>query len=347
MATTNELPTGQTALIVLGMHRSGTSALTGVLGLMGCELPKGLMPPDRNNPKGYFESLKTCYFNDELLGSLGSSWDDWRSLGSDWSNSPGLQQFHRRAAAIITEDFGTPQTFVLKDPRICRLLPFWTRVLDDANVSSLFVFVHRDPHEVAASLARREGSLEVMGLLRWLRHVLDAEAGSRGRPRVFVSYDLLLQDWRDVVRHIGTKLNFAWPRSIERAAPAIEEFLSNDLRHFSSGGHEHNREAADGWIEKVHTILDGWVTHGESEKDYATLDAVRDALGSATSMFESLLQHTEQQRAEAQAMREEIELRLAHLETRNMALETSTSWRITAPLRWTLLATRGLRKPAS
>ena len=64
------------ALLVLGMHRSGTSALTGLLGEAGAALPKTQLPANKDNPKGYGESKVFMTFNEDVLGRIGSSWDD-------------------------------------------------------------------------------------------------------------------------------------------------------------------------------------------------------------------------------------------------------------------------------
>src|SRR5271163_4686483 len=75
------------ALLVLGMHRSGTSALTRVFSLLGANLPKSVIGPDLNNQAGYWESVELNIIHDELLASAGSQWDDWRAFNPDWLQS--------------------------------------------------------------------------------------------------------------------------------------------------------------------------------------------------------------------------------------------------------------------
>ena len=65
------------ALVVLGMHRSGTSALAGVLSKTGYDLPKNLLPASFDNPKGYFESKEIIALNDDLFAEMGAVWSDW------------------------------------------------------------------------------------------------------------------------------------------------------------------------------------------------------------------------------------------------------------------------------
>lgn len=313
-------PPSRTALVVLGMHRSGTSALAGVLGHMGADLPQELMPPNESNPHGYFESMKAYWLNDALLTSAGSSWDDWKPINPDWYQSPRRREYHDRATEMLGLEFGRSAFFVLKDPRVCRLLPFWKDVLHDNGIRPLFVCTHRHPQEVVASLARREGWSASQGLLLWLRHVLDAEAGSRGAPRVFVSYDMLLADWRQALARISKGLPLHWPVTPDSMAPMITGFLSDALRHFRASGAEAQQDPLlDGWVGEVYAILECWAVSGESKTDHARLDAIRAAMQEAEPMFDPLLRENQQQRQHAETQRRRIEelevaLHAKHLE---------------------------------
>lgn len=279
------------ALVVLGMHRSGTSALTGVLSLLGCAMPQSLIPPNENNPKGYFESLKIYSLNDELLATKGSSWDDWRPLPARWYTTNDVAVLKAKAAATLTAEFGSNGLLALKDPRICRLLPFWRKVWKAAGLRVRFVCVHRNPYEVAASLAHREGWPEAVGQLLWLRHVLEAEVSSRGKTRTFVSYDMLMRDWRGTAESIARALKVQWPKSIEIAATEVERFLSADLRHFNSTRIERNiHDQLRGWVQIVWEILDRWAETSESKKDYKTLDRVKAAFDGAAPTFDLFAQ---------------------------------------------------------
>jgi hypothetical protein len=96
-------PTVRAVILVLGMHRSGTSALTGTLAKLGASLPKDLMPANESNPRGYWESLGLVKLHDELLASAGSSWDDWRSFNSSWHGTPVAAAFRESARALFAE----------------------------------------------------------------------------------------------------------------------------------------------------------------------------------------------------------------------------------------------------
>src|SRR3546814_18367354 len=102
---------------------------------------------------------------------------------------------------------------LLKDPRICRFLPFWLDACESFGIEPLVVFAWRDPFQVAHSLRNRNQFSRDKGLLLWLRHVLDAERDSRGLPRCFVSYEQLLSDWRVCADAVSSALRL---RSEER-----------------------------------------------------------------------------------------------------------------------------------
>src|SRR5690606_30890898 len=108
----------------LGMHRSGTSAVTRIFSLLGCDLPANLMGANKTNEAGHWESVPICQLNDRLLESAGSCWHDWQAFNPGWLRSPKAQTFREEALSVLEQEFGNSRLFVLKDPRICRLVPF-------------------------------------------------------------------------------------------------------------------------------------------------------------------------------------------------------------------------------
>src|SRR5437870_5378082 len=212
-------------LVVAGMHRSGTSAVARVLSLLGADLPRELAEPQPDNAKGYWEPLEIVQLHDQLLEALGSSWDDVGSLAASWIDSPPAQVFAERLGQLVGANFGESPLFVLKDPRICRLIPIWLRILGGIGVEPSFVLPVRNPLEVAESLRAREGFSIAKSLLLWLRHVLDAERDTRARPRAFLSYERLLRDWMGELARASTELELAWPRFADPARAEIESFL--------------------------------------------------------------------------------------------------------------------------
>lgn len=268
---------GRRAVLVLGMHRSGTSALAGLLSHLGCDAPATSMEADAGNARGYFESRRVYALHNEMLASAGTHWSGWAPLAPDWLASPEAGAFRDRAAGVLDAEFGGSPLFVLKDPRICRTAPIWLGALRDRGVAPLALHVHRHPAEVAASLGRRNGMDREGALLSWLRHVLDAEAATRGLPRAHASYDRLLSDppatLAAIERGLGLSLN-------GRGDGAAEDFLSLDLRHHSA-----EDEALPPWIAATLVVLDRWAARGEDAEGRGALDRVRSALDAATPIF--------------------------------------------------------------
>jgi hypothetical protein len=145
------------------MHRSGTSALTPIVGLLGADLPKNLLPPSVTNESGNWESSELMIMHDQLLSSGGSKWDDWRAFNPDWYLSPPAAVFRSCISEVLRRDFSNSQLFAIKDARICRLWPFWREVLEEFEAKPAVVIAVRNPLEVTASLKHRNGFLPASG----------------------------------------------------------------------------------------------------------------------------------------------------------------------------------------
>lgn len=227
------------AIVVLGMHRSGTSALTRVINLMGFSLPTHLMPSvDENNETGFWESTELAEIHDRLLDDVGSSWDDCLKFPSSFYGSPIAKTYSREILLSLEGEFPSGSDVVIKDPRICRFLPFWLEILEELEADPFCVLISRHPLEVADSLGRRDQFLEARSLHLWLRHMLDMEGDSRQLPRSLVTYDALLRDPLATIQGVATDLGITWSRDLQEVTPEINDFLSDALRH-----HQHDEIA--------------------------------------------------------------------------------------------------------
>ena len=165
---------------MLGMHRGGTSALAGVLAKLGATLPRTLMPADRGNPAGYWESDVIFRIHTRLLIALDSEWDSLAPLPASWWLGPTAERFEDELVDAVGDEFGASPLFVLKDPRMCRLLPLWTRVFSRIGAWPGYVLLTRNPIEVADSLQARDGFTRETSFLLWLRYLVEAELGTQG-----------------------------------------------------------------------------------------------------------------------------------------------------------------------
>ena len=272
------------AVLVAGMHRSGTSLLTQVLVSLGCDAPKTLMAADEHNVSGYWESAPIAALNDALLESAGSSWDDWERFNPDWFASPAAGEFRERAQALLEDEYPASRLFVLKDPRICRLLPFWCEAIRQFGAEPRIAIPLRNPFDVADSLAGRDAIPPAVGFLLWLRHVLDAEAESRPVGRAFAWYDDLLANWDAVVSRLGRELDIAWPRRSTAAAVEIEERVSPALRHHANSA-AMDDPTVSRWTKSTFEVLSRWGRGKTLANDAAQLDSIRSALDEAATVF--------------------------------------------------------------
>ncbi len=233
------------AILVLGMHRSGTSAVTRVLNLLGAGLGTRLMPPmPGSNEKGFWENLDAVDIDDRLLTGIGRSWHDVRDMPDGWLDSVAAADADAAITRLIRTDLATSPLWAVKDPRMCRLAPLWLRALADCNVRPGILFVVRHPLEVAASLQARDGWSRARSLLLWMQHVLEAERATRGCPRVMVTFDQILEDCSGSMARVSRALGVTWPRSFDEARGEIEAFLDVGARH-----HEAKAAPADAAAE--------------------------------------------------------------------------------------------------
>jgi hypothetical protein len=359
------------ALLVLGMHRSGTSALTGLLVHLGAQGPRTLMGANEYNERGYWESAPFHDYHERLLQAAGTEWDLWTPVDLGRLDPGVAAQFDAEFQTLLAQEFGAAPLFVMKDPRVCRLVPFWCRQLSAAGVEPAAILVVRHPLEVAQSLAARDGLSLEHALLLWLRHVLDAEAGTRTMRRTVIRYEDVLANWAEATRSIGADLGVDWPAPSAEIDARIAVFLGSDLRHHVSTAE--SPEVApllQDWIRRTSDALEQLLGPDASGRIEAMegFDQVRcefdrsvDVFGPAASerdhtlrQVEGLLDQARQQSAALQselagvaqqrndldrtrrdlsAQLEALTRRLQTSDNRVRALEQSRSWRWTAPFR--------------
>ncbi len=179
-------------IFVLGMHRSGTSALSGMLCQAGLDAPRDLMPAQLHNPLGYWESIGMYSLNEELLRANNTSWSGSNKLPLGWKDDPGTESWRRRILHHLERVFAGARMPVIKDPRFCLLLEGVSPWLESGWIKSYMILILRDPFEVASSLHAAEGIPLQAGLQLWLHHVLDAELQSRAHPRILIRFEELI-----------------------------------------------------------------------------------------------------------------------------------------------------------
>jgi hypothetical protein len=293
------MPGSIEVVVVAGMHRSGTSSLAGVLVKMGATAPRTIMEANEENKRGYWESWAVMTLNDDLLTAIGSCWNDWHPVRKFWEDEGFLARFRERAVATLEQEFGRSTFYVLKDPRLCRVLPFWLQILGEIGATARVVLPVRNPLEVAYSLRKRNRSTVSSGLLLWLTHMLDAESYSRASSRAIVDWADLLFDWRLSIARAGEHLGLEWPYQSIRNMSEVEDFLSEDLRHnvVSDADFGIHPDVND-WVKRTYRALQQLARDPHAENALRTLDEVRVEFYRATEIFGSVMLNVEKQEAE-------------------------------------------------
>jgi hypothetical protein len=269
-------------VFVLGMHRSGTSATARALNLLGLPLsrPADLLPTRVGNLRGYWESQSLIAYNERLLNACGSSW---------WCPPP-RSELLAGFAAMQTETLASARAafssvylsaqWAWKDPRLCLLLPFWTKALDIPVVAFLAL---RHPYEIASSLQRRDGLSFDAGVSLWERYTRQALLNLQGSPVFVYQYSDLIGDpggWCDKARSFMRRHGFTdAPGGTEEVA----NFIDAQLRHERSDAAESrflNPEQLSlyrhcGELEGIHDELYAKIKEADSSATAAELDRQR------------------------------------------------------------------------
>jgi hypothetical protein len=234
-------------VVVLGMHRSGTSAVTKLVSLLGPAVCRSedLVTGLEWNPKGHWESRAVNKMNNRLLREMDCRW--WRP--------PPLEGFDQLMTTIAMSadeargvfDRSHPRVpWVWKDPRTCITLPFWRTALAQPLCG---VAIFRNPLDVAISLERRHGLAVEFGLALWVRYSMHLLAHAVGLPLLVSSYDDVVTGptaWSEVARHFLAGTGMVVSEAVDETV--VGQFVDADLRHSSHGRDDlitASREARD------------------------------------------------------------------------------------------------------
>ena len=340
-------PSAAVGILVLGMHRSGTSAIARVLNLLGADLGSRLLPavPDVNDA-GFWEHADAVAIDEKLLLWHARPWHAVQpppALGEHLA-----RQARRDIAVLIGRDFAASPLWAIKDPRMSLLAPVWIDALAETGVSARVVVAVRHPDEVAASLHRRDGLTRAHANLLWGLHFVEAVRASEGVPRALCDYAALLADWRGAVGRIGAALDVRWPIEPAEAATAIDAFLQPDQRRHRAG--DASVESADPLQASVLALHAAAVAVAAGEAGWEVLEGpiarFERARVDTASLVQELLEHVWAHADRARA----AELQLARVQAAGPAAvprATSTGARLVSSERRNGWDRRAMAAPAA
>ena len=237
-------PIRRPVVVVLGMHRSGTSLLSNALHVLGVDMADTTDRVNEKNAGGYWERPDMFRLQDEVLAALG------RPIGSPshvlpfpagWWRRKEVQAIKPKLIAYLKDQLGRSSSpWGFKDPRTCRLLPLWWEVFREVNVEPIYVHAIRSPAEAAVSMSQQSPARKLSvanSELMWLSYNYDiARYVTVKAPVLTVHYDEWFDDANAVAQRLCDHLGIGEDLSSEEISECMETIVRRDLRHHAEGG---------------------------------------------------------------------------------------------------------------
>ena len=320
------------AVFIIGMHRSGTSAVTRSINLLGVYLGEdtAFVTQHSDNPLGYWERSDIVNFNGRLLDQMKKDWNTVAPLPEEWHKSDEIKPFRDELVEFIKNNFSDHQLWAWKDPRISLLLPIWKDALDELGIRSSIVFVIRNPLDVAKSLNKRDGFSYDKSFGIWFNYTTTAFQNLSNLTYTFIHYDRLIHDWESELRRCSSVLDIPWPNDDSQLRKNMNEFIRPDLRHSFSGMNELKSANAPRPVIKLYELL---LKTTESPQPNKELNSVIGRLSSEFYSYARFFQFDMDRLWENGQELAELDMRLFKKHQQIEALLTSYSWKVTKPLR--------------
>ena len=215
-------------ILVIGMHRSGTSMCANILHSMGADMAEAAYAAP-GNAKGHWERPKLVDINDAIFGFFSRAWtapSHVLDMPQYWLDDPRVQELRARASSWLGQQLGSGRPFGFKDPRTTRLLSFWRQVFDDVGAAPRYVLCVRDPAQVARSLAARDGMDRGQAEYRWLSYNVEAIRAVAGLPVCIVPYEHWFERRAETAERLAAHVGLPTP-----PPEALGRVIDAELRH--------------------------------------------------------------------------------------------------------------------
>jgi hypothetical protein len=220
-------------VLVVGVGRSGTSLMSGMLGHLGFSIPQPEVKADDTNPRGFGEPRWVVDFHTRLLRSHRVTVNDARPAA--WETMDAIADEPDVQAELrdwLSAQLRQADALVVKDPRTVWFLPLWMRSASQLGVDPSFVTMLRHPAEVVTSARKSYGDTLTTAsrAAAWTNIILQTERATRTARRAFVAYEELLADWPPQIRRLGTLVGSEELSTLERSDhPAVDGFVDPTL----------------------------------------------------------------------------------------------------------------------
>lgn len=219
---------------ILGVGRSGTSAITRGLQAVGVDLGDNLRPGSGKNPTGFFEDNDFLLISRRLKRALGIRAESVRLIDDEEYDLPIVKKIEDDAVEMIHRRFGRSPLWGYKYARTSRFMPFFERVFERCGLDVRFVFAMRNPLSVARSRARLEpqrGTQEKSDL-EWLTNVVPYFERARGQKCLFVDYDNVMASPAAELERMARGLGLPVDDKVQREIAIYrDQYLKPGIRH--------------------------------------------------------------------------------------------------------------------
>ena len=346
-------------IVVLGMHRSGTSAVVKALSCLGVSLGDDFMPPGKDNPKGFFEDKAINQLNIEMLEVIGQNWFSLSLVTDADVEKLVALGYLEKAADLLTKKMAAVTAFGFKDPRVSKLFTFWKLVFARIDCDIRYVFCLRHPLSVANSLYQRNKTPIQKGYLLWLSYNLAIVSEAQNLSIIGLDYDQLMEQPLVSLQHLAAQLEL--DIDTQAANQFATEFLDQTLRHtkFDEAAIKRDPQCPFA-IAETYPLLQQFLgsdsqrasaeligfyrtNHEKITADFLLFDAVEKAaieyfytetnarelaqqLRTCINWAKSLEQETEQRTQWAKAIEQQLEERTQWAKTLEQQAEERTRW---------------------
>jgi hypothetical protein len=284
-------------VLVVGVGRSGTSLLTGVLGQLGFHVPQPEVEADDTNPRGFSEPRWAVDFHTALLQARRVTVNDSRPKAFEsTATAADDAATHAELCEWLGGQLEEADSVVVKDPRTGWFLPLWTRSSADLGVEARYVTMLRHPAEILASAAKSYGDWQspASRAAAWINITLETERATRGSKRAFIRYEDLLDDWPREIDRMAELLHL--PKltggGLRERFPSVDKFVDPTLHRNRIRWDELDVPARmSEMAEQVWTQLQPLADQGgDTPELHRTLDDARAAYGELYRESESIAQ---------------------------------------------------------
>ena len=327
-------------VVILGMHRSGTSVLSRSMKTLGFDYGDKHGPAGFDNPKGFFEDTDLVALNEAILHEIQHTWDSPLFLSNDHLKTINKIYF-KKAKRLI--DFKIKNGITcFKDPRITKLIKFWEPVFSSIDTDTYYLLSIRHPLSIAESLSKRNNTSFIHSSLMWTDYYISVLEIVDWKQLSIIDYDLFIKNPTKVLNRLSqaikAKVNFEELELFKR------DFLTNKLTHSSFKLSDMKNLKDFSLAKDIYSYL---LKLAKEDSRYSAVntDLFRSRLNNQTfyhDVVESYvrLQHENKIRLQYENKINDLYVHLDSLiktnkilEQANLAMQNSFSWRVTKPLR--------------